>query len=92
MEVEIQLPLKRFPDSSVSSLNRTGCVKGHLATKNSLQYPWVDNWLAIFPLSGRVESCKVLPEVGFSTLGQTSNPNLAWEESDIFKIKDDNDS
>ena len=49
MKGEIQL-LKRFPDSSVSSpLIRCG-VEGHPATKNVLQYPWVDNWLvAIFP-------------------------------------------
>ena len=39
-----QLPLKRFPDSSVFSFipNMVG-VEGHPATKNSLQYPWVDS-------------------------------------------------
>ena len=38
-EVEIQLLLKRFPDSSVSSLILVGrCEEGHPATKNSLQH------------------------------------------------------
>ena len=38
-EVEIQLPLKRFPDSRVSSLIRVGwCEEGHPATKNLLQH------------------------------------------------------
>ena len=37
-EAEIQLPLKRFPDSSVSSLILVGwCEEGHPATKNLLQ-------------------------------------------------------
>ena len=46
--------LKRFPDSSVSSLIRAGwwCEEGHPVIKTSLQYPWVDNWLmTIFPSS-----------------------------------------
>ena len=68
-EVEIQLSLKRFPYSSVSSLTRIG-VERHPATKNSLQHPWVDNWLmAIFSLSSGVKSCKMSPEVWLSTLG-----------------------
>ena len=37
-EVEIQLPLKKFPDSSVSSLIQAGwCEEGHPATKKSLK-------------------------------------------------------
>ena len=65
-EAEIQLSLKRFPYSTVSSLRR-------IATKNSLQYPWVDNWLmAIFSLSSRVKSCKVSQKVWLSTLGEFS--------------------
>ena len=57
--------------------------------KTRHQYPWVDNWLmAIFPLGGRVKSCKVLQEVWLSKLGQMSDPSLAWQESDVFKIKD----
>ena len=51
-EVEIKLPLKRFPDSSVSSLILVGwCEEGHPATKNSLQYPRADNEpMEIYPL------------------------------------------
>ena len=38
-EVEIQPPLKSFPDSSVSSLIQAGWgEEGHPATKNSLQH------------------------------------------------------
>ena len=38
-EAEIQLPLKRFPDSSISSLILVGwCEEGHPATKNLLQH------------------------------------------------------
>ena len=44
-----------------------------------------------FSTSGRVTSCKVSPEVWLSTLGQTSDPSLAWKKSDVFKIKDDDE-
>ena len=38
-EAEIQLPLKRFPDSSLSSLILVGwCEEGHPTTKNLLQH------------------------------------------------------
>ena len=48
---EFQLPLKRFPESSVSSLIQTGCC-GRASRQQKLA-PWVDNWLmAIIPLSG----------------------------------------
>ena len=41
MEAKIQLPLKRFPDSSVSSLILVGwCEEGHCATKTSLQHSY----------------------------------------------------
>ena len=41
-----------FQISGISSLIRASwCEEGHPATKNTIQYPWVDNWLmAIFPL------------------------------------------
>ena len=39
-KMEIQLRLKRFPDSSVSSLFGE---EGHPDTKILLQYPWVDS-------------------------------------------------
>ena len=84
-EAEIQL-LKRFPDSSVSSLIPTGWCGRASHQKNLLKFPWVDNW----PMasSGRVKSCKVSPEVWLSTLDQTSDPSLAWKNlSDVFKIK-----
>ena len=45
--------------------------------------------MAIFPLSGRVESCKVSLEVWLSTLGQTFR--LSWEVSNVFKMKEDDD-
>ena len=39
MEAEIQLSLKRFPDSRISSLILIGLrEEGHPATKNSLQH------------------------------------------------------
>ena len=61
-------------------------VEGHPTTKTLLQYPWVDNWLmAIFPLSGRVKSPNVSPEVWLSTLGQTSDPSLAWKQATFSK-------
>ena len=44
-----------------------------------------------FATSGRVKSCKVLPEVWLSTLGQMSDPSLV-EESEVFEIKDDDDN
>ena len=80
---------------TIKEVSRIQCLSANLnwlvwkgiypATKNSLQYQWVDNWLmANFPLSGRVRSRKVLPEVWLSTLGQFS----VWENI-IFKIKDD---
>ena len=47
--------------------------------------------MAIFPLSGRVKSCKVSPEVWLSTLGQTSDLSLAWKRVTFSKIKDDGD-
>ena len=51
-----------------------------------LKYPWVDNWLmAIFSTSGRVNSCKVSPEVRSSALGQTSDPSLAWKKATFSK-------
>ena len=43
-EVEIQQPLKKFPDSNVSFLIRTGWCGRAFRHQNSLQYPWVDNW------------------------------------------------
>ena len=87
-EVEIQLPLKRFPDSSVTGPNPNWFgVEGHHATKNLLQYPWVDNWLmAIFPLSGRVKlkSCSLAKGLGKHYPGpweQMSGPSLAWKNA-----------
>ena len=54
-EAEIQLPLKRFSDSSVFSLIRAGwCEEGHPATKNSLQHPWQDP-LASHPTEDQVQ-------------------------------------
>ena len=48
--------------------------------------------IAIFPLSGRVKSCQVSPEVWLSTPEQTSDPSFAWKkESDVLQIKDDDD-
>ena len=43
--------------------------------------------MVIFPTSGRVKSCKMSPEVWLSTLGQTSvgqtsDPSLAWKNDD----------
>ena len=70
MEVEIQLPLKRFLDSSVSSLIQAGwCEEGHPATKNSLQYPWVDG---DFPLVVELNL-----EVWFGCLPWGKGPTLA---------------
>ena len=37
--------------------------------------------MAIFPLVGSVNSCKVSPEVWLSTLRQTSDPGLACKVS-----------
>ena len=37
-----------------------------------------------FSSSGRVISCKVSPEVCLSTLGQTSDPSLAWKKVTIY--------
>ena len=46
--------------------------------------------MTIFPLvNSRVKSCKVLPEVWLSTLGQTSDPSFTWKRATFFKIKDD---
>ena len=46
MEAEIQLPLKRFPDSSVfPNLQLVDARKGNRyypVTKNSLKYPWME--------------------------------------------------
>ena len=40
-----------------------------------------------FSTSSRVESCKVSPEVWLSTLGQTSDPSLAWKKATFSKFK-----
>ena len=59
---------------------------------HSNSYGWITGWWRIFHYSGRVKSCKVLPKVWLSTLGQTSDPSIAWKKkSDVFKIKDDDD-
>ena len=79
MEAEIQPPLKRFPDSSVSSLIQTGwCgrVSRHQKLTPIDQYPWVDNWLmAIFSLSGRVDLVKCRQRFGCLLCGK--RPTLA---------------
>ena len=60
--------------------------KGISPPKTRHQYPWVDKWLmTIFPLSGRVKSCKVSQEVWLSTLGQMSDPSLAWKKAMFSK-------
>ena len=38
-----------------------------------------------FSSSGRVKSCKVSSEVWLSTLGQTSDPSLAWKRVTFSK-------
>ena len=46
-EMEIQLPLKSFPDSSISSLIPAGwCEEGHSTAKNLLQHSH-DNCLMV---------------------------------------------
>ena len=96
-EAEIQLLLKRYPDSSVSSLIQIGWgEEGHPATKNLLQYPWVDNWLmAIFPLVVELTLVKCHQRFGCLLWGPQCGanilPQLSMEESDVFKINDDDD-
>ena len=82
---EIQLPLKRFPDSSVSFLIPTGWC-GRASHPGELSS------------CGRVKSCKVSPEVCTEARvrqsfypGANALPYLSVEESDILKIKDDDD-
>ena len=73
-EAEIQLPLKMFPDSSVSSL-MVG-MEGHPTTKNLLQNPWVDNWqMAIFPLVVKLNLVKFRQRFGRLPWGK--RPTLA---------------
>ena len=76
-ETEIQLPLKRFPDSGVSSLIWTGwCGGAYPAIKTSLQYPWVKNWLmAIFPLVVKLNLIKCHQR--FGCLPWDKRPTLA---------------
>ena len=87
MEAETQLPLKRFPYSRVSSLFRTG--RGGKAFRNQKLSPIpMDNgdfYTGNLSTSGRVEPCKVSPEVWLSILGQTSDPSKAWERTAFSK-------
>ena len=74
MEVEIQLRLQRFLDSSVSSLILAGWFEeGHPATKNLLPYQYVDNWV-IFPL---------VVELTLVTWGWLPDPGLAYDDDDV---------
>ena len=79
MEPEIQLPLKRFPDSGFFHLMRAGWFEEGLpATENSLQYPWVDNWLmAIFPLLNELTRVKCRMRFGCLPWGKCKCPTLA---------------
>ena len=67
---------------TIEAINLWMWEEGHPTNKNLLQYLiiikiylWVDNWLMV---SGRVNSCKVSPEVVYP--GQMSDPTLAWEK------------
>ena len=72
----VNVVILRFPDSSVSSLIRTGWC-GRASHHQQLAPISMGGQLADgdFSTSGRVKSCKVSPEVWLSTLGQ--RPTLA---------------
>ena len=75
-EAEIQLPLKRFPDSSVSSLIPTDWCGRASHHQNLLQFPWVDNWLmANFPLVVELNLVKFRQRFGCLPWGK--RPTLA---------------
>ena len=86
MEAEIQPLLKRFPNHSVSFLICSWLMtaKGIWSAKNSLQYPWIDN---------QVNSCELVSvtKCWTFTLGQMSNPSVAWERADVFRMNSDDD-
>ena len=74
-EAEIQLPLKRLPDSSVSSLIRSWLASGRASGQNSSsQLPmngWqlVDHRIRLLPdCDFSVNFCKMSPKVWLSTL------------------------
>ena len=82
-EVEIQLLLKRFSDPSIFSLIHSRLMPGRASGHQKLTPISMDrlhhgDWST----TGRVNSGKVAGWL--FTLGQTSNPSLAWKKVDVF--------
>ena len=84
-EVKIQLLLKRFSDPSIFSPIHRWLMPGSASGHQKLTPISMDRQLhhGDWSTSGRVNSCKVAGWL--FTLGQTSNPSLAWKKVDVIR-------
>ena len=97
MEAENQLLLKRFPNSSISSLIRNWMTPGMASSHQELvTIPMVrkmpDGDWSLYSTSSQINFCKESLKVGCVPWGrQTFNLSLSWKKIDVYKINYDDD-